>query len=98
MVNRPGRSHSGKVHLPASNFDVASRERFFRILLAYVFSLSLVALSPCTVGAVRSLGDPGEPRARLETADNAMHAAKSQGRGRLFATVAVGSLENEEGP
>ena len=51
-----------------------------------------------SAGAVRSLGDPGEPRALLDTADNAMHVAKRQGRDRLFATVAVGSSENEEGP
>jgi len=68
------------VHSPANNLDAALRERFLRIPLAYVFFCAPVVFFVAS---------------SLCIAGNAMHVTKRQGRDRLFATVTVGSSENE---
>jgi diguanylate cyclase (GGDEF)-like protein len=86
------------VLMPAASL-VAARDFFERVRteVAESSQRDLGLTVRLSAGAVRSLGDPGEPRRLLETADNAMHVAKRQGRDRLFATVAFGSSENDEG-
>ena len=86
------------VLMPAASL-VAARDFFERVRteVAESSQRDLGLTVRLSAGAVRSLGDPGEPRGLLETADNAMHVAKRQGRDQLFATVAVRSSEKDEG-
>ena len=99
MVKRPSRGGGGKVHLPASNINVAPRERFTCLASAYYLSCAHVlrfeVRSLCTAWKTRTRRHAR--RSLLETAHSAMHVANFQAGDRLFSTGVFGSSESDEG-